>query len=188
MKGNPMRIRQALIVAAIVLGAVATAGIALATAMSPIPQDAPELVSGPPEAVEPSADTTAGIDGVLSADFSIESAPSDAQTRVSKNDAVDQAKMMWPTYAASAQAVTARHVIYTNKRMAALSDDQLAQMGVTERPKKLDAWMVTFHKVALRRHGPLGQKANPSADSNFVVVISSATGNLVEANGFGPVR
>jgi len=182
-----MRKRIALLGAAVALAAIVVAGVSLASASSVATPPDSKLIAGPPTLTPPSADTTEGIDQVLDQNFTIQSAPSNAKTAISKEEALTAAKSMWPSYATSAKAVTIRHVVYTNRQTADLSDGQLAQMGVSERPENLDAWMVTFHKVALHLHGPLGQ-SRVAPDKNFVVFISSATGEQIEASGFGPVQ
>lgn len=134
-----------------------------------------------------SQDTTIGVDQSLRTGFSIESTPTDEASAVSRDQALATAKSACPDYAQQAQAVTIRHVAFTDSAIAKLSDSALADLGVTERPKDLNAWMVTFHKVALHWHGPDAGRPHPATD-DFVVMISAKTGRVLEASGFGPVQ
>ena len=157
---------------------------------SRVPQPSPgKLIPGARTSpLPPVADTTSGEDQRLREDdYSIETTPSDKASAISRDQAIDIAKSIAPGYANQGKAATARHVVFTAKDQAALSDAFLASMGVKERPLNLDAWMVTFHKVTLRRHGPPQSNAG-SRTGNFVVVISASTGDFVMAVGYGPVQ
>ncbi len=169
----------------IVLFALGVAAVSAASA--PAPSDA-QIGTGQPGVAQVVADTDQGVDNRLKQqDFAVDTLPSDDPTPVSRDQAFELAKKMCPRYAQEAASITVRHVKYTNGNMASLSDAELAKLGVRERPKGLDSWMITFHKVTLHRHGPIGSR-HTAADANFVLVISATTGEFVEASGFGPVQ
>lgn len=128
-----------------------------------------------------------GNDQRLREGFSIETTPVDTPAAFSRNAVLRRAKQMCPDYAKQARAITIRHVLYTNEDDAAQSDTALAMLGVPERPKDLDAWMITFHKVTPHRHGPGGASAS-AADGNYVLVLSARTGEFISACSFGAVN
>lgn len=138
-------------------------------------------------AVPETEDTTSSIDQRLQADFTITTKPSTSTPAVSREDALTAAKSRFPSYAKEAASVTIRHVLFTDRNLASLSDDQLDGLGVKERPQELDCWMVTFHKVTARSHGPAGVKRT-SGSENVVVMLSSSTGEVLQSNAFGPVK
>ncbi|MDO9099768.1 MAG: hypothetical protein Q7V53_03355 [Caldisericota bacterium] len=171
---------------AIAVAAVVAVGAALAVT-PPVVERAGETIPSAIAPVPATPDTPAGVDDRLKRDFAIQTVPSDAATVVSEDQAMSTAVSKWEGYAKTAKTTTVRHVTFTNSGFAALTDDQLAGMGISERPQDLDTWMVTFHKVALHMHGPRAQSRSGSLD-NFVVFISTATGEQIQACGFGPVE